>query len=178
MQTSDRTLASRYARALFACACDQGEEESVARDLKACARVLAAAGSLLRDPRVSTAEKKNLVMQIVGRQARPLTVDFLDLLIEEKRFNLVLLVAQDVEKLLAQKRQRARAKVRAARPLSDDDRRRLRERLERFAGCGVELEVEEDPDLLGGVSVRLGDWVLDGSLRGQLEGIKEAIGGD
>ena len=42
----------------------------------------------------------------------------------------------------------------------------------------MELEVEEDPDLLGGVSVRLGDWVLDGSLRGQLEGIKEAIGGD
>jgi F0F1-type ATP synthase delta subunit len=42
----------------------------------------------------------------------------------------------------------------------------------------VELDVQLEPELLGGVTVRLGDWVLDSSLRGQLQSLKEAIGGD
>ena len=68
--------------------------------------------------------------------------------------------------------------MRSARPLSPADRDRLRARLAAFAGAGVEMDEAQDPDLLGGVAVRLGDWVLDSSLSGRLENLKEAIGGD
>ena len=178
MQATDRSLAARYARALFQCACAQGQEAAVAADLWACAAALASALPLLRDPRVAAARKSSLVRESLGGKSAPLTADFLELLIDKKRFDLLALVAEDFVQLGLAKRRVARAKVRAARPLSDADRARLRERLEAFAGAGVELDVQEDPELLGGVSVRLGDWVLDSSLRGQLRRLKEAIGGD
>ena len=161
MQSCDRILAARYARALFA-----------------CAAALAGALPLLRDPRVAQAQKKSLVRGALQGRSAPLTADFLELLIDKKRFELLPAAARDFERLLERQRGVARARVRAARPLSDADRARLRQRLEAFAGTGVELDVAQDPELLGGVSVRLGDWVLDSSLRGQLRSLKEAIGGD
>ena len=177
MQAAERILAARYARALFDCAAARGEEAAVAADLEACAGALAQAMPLLRDPRVAAQRKTALVRDGV-QGAAPLTADFLALLIEKKRFALLPLVARHLGELLLRRRGVTRARVRAARPLSEADRRRLRERLAAFAGTEVELEVREDPELLGGVSVRLGDWLLDSSLRGQLDNLKEAIRGD
>jgi F-type H+-transporting ATPase subunit delta len=176
VKPADRTLAARYARALFQCACARGEETADAADLSACSAALAAALPLLRDPRVATADKKSLVRR--GLPQGSLLADFLELLIDKKRFDLLPLVAGEFGQLILKKRGVARARVRTARPLAEADRRRLLERLEAFAGCGVELELCEDPELLGGLTVRLGDWVLDSSLRGQLQNLKEAIRGD
>jgi F-type H+-transporting ATPase subunit delta len=175
--SADRRLAGRYARALFACAAARQEEAAVTADLSGGAGAMSAALPFLRDPRVPSAQKKSLVRESL-RGAAPLTVDFLEFLIDKKRFHLLAMVGQDMDKLLLQSRRLARARARSARPLSEADRKRLRETLESFAGVGVELDVETDPELLGGVSVRLGDWVLDSSLRGQLQHLKEAIGGD
>ena len=177
MTSAERLLAGRYARALFACAAARKEEAAVAADLQGGAAALSGAVALLRDPRVPAAQKKALVRDGL-RGASPLTADFLEFLIEKKRFGLLAKVAGDFEKLILQARRVVRARVRAASPLSEADRRRLRESLEAFTGAGVELDVTQDPELLGGVSVRLGDWVLDSSLRGQLQSLKEAIRGD
>ena len=178
MTSADRLLAGRYARALFACAAARKEEAAVGADLDGCSGALAAALPFLRDPRVSADRKKGLVRESLGQAAASLTADFLEFLIDKKRFGLLPVVARDFERLGLQARRLVRARVRSARPLAEADRKRLRARLEAFAGTGVELEFKEDPELLGGVSVRLGDWVLDGSLRGQLQSLKEAIGGD
>ncbi|MBI5241308.1 MAG: ATP synthase F1 subunit delta [Elusimicrobia bacterium] len=178
MTSAERCLAGRYARALFACAAARQSEAAVAADLAACVSALAGALPLLRDPRVSAARKKALVRESLGGAAAPLTADFLEFLIEKKRFALLPALAGDFDRLMLQSRGVVRARVRAARPLSEADRARLRQSLEKFAGTGVELDVRQDPELLGGVTVRLGDWVLDSSLRGQLQSLKEAIGGD
>ena len=178
MTSADRLLAGRYARALFAWAAARKEEAAVAADLQAGAAALSEALPLLRDPRVPAAQKVALVRDSLRGAAAPVTADFLEFLIEKKRFGLLPLVAADFDRLILQARRVVRARVRAARPLSEADRRRLRESLEAFAGTGVELDVAQDPELLGGVSVRLGDWVLDSSLRGQLQSLKEAIRGD
>ena len=178
MQAADRTLAERYARALFACAVERGAQAAVSADLNACAGALAGALPFLRDPRVPQAQKKALVRDGVQGKAAPLTADFLELLIDKKRFDLLPVVARDFEKLVNRKRGVVRARVRSARPLAPVDRDRLRARLEAFAGTGVEMDEAQDPDLLGGVAVRLGDWLLDSSLSGRLENLKEAIGGD
>jgi F-type H+-transporting ATPase subunit delta len=176
--SADRLLAGRYARALFACAAARREEPAVAEDLAAASGAVSRALPLLRDPRVPAAKKKGLVRESLHRAASPLTADFLELLIDKKRIGLLPTLAEDFEKLILRARRVVRAHVRAARPLSEADRQRLRESLEAFAGTGVELDMAQDPELLGGVSVRLGDWVLDSSLRGQLQSLKEAIRGD
>ena len=178
MTSAERLLAGRYARALFAWAAARKEEAAVAADLAACSGAWSQALPLLRDPRVPGAQKKGLVRDSLGGAAAPVTADFLEFLIDKKRFALLPKVAEDFDRLMLQARRVVRARVRAARPLSEADRERLRESLEAFAGSGVELDVQQDPELLGGVSVRLGDWVLDSSLRGQLQSLKEAIGGD
>ena len=178
MQAADRTLAERYARALFACAVERGEQAAVSADLNACAGALVGALPLLRDPRVPQAQKKALVRDGVQGKVSPLAADFLELLIDKKRFDLLPVVARDFGRLVDRERGVVRARVRSARPLAPADRDRLRARLEAFAGTGVEMDEEQDPDLLGGVAVRLGDWVLDSSLSGRLENLKEAIGGD
>lgn len=178
MTSADRILAGRYARALFACAAGRHEEAAVAADLAACSGALSLALPLLRDPRVPAARKKALVLESLRGAAAPATADFMEFLIEKKRFGLLPLVAEVFDRLILQARHVVRARVRSARPLSDPDRARLRRSLEEFAGTGVELQFQEDPELLGGVSVRLGDWVLDRSLRGQLQSLKEAIRGD
>ena len=178
MQAAERTLASRYARALFSCARERGEDAFVGADLESLSRVLKQAGAFFSDPRVSAVEKKKLVAESLGVQAAPLTRDFLELLMAEKRFPVLGLVAQDFAELARRQRGAVRASVRSARPLSPADRARLQARLEAFAGCGVEMEIAEDPELLGGVAVRLGDWVMDSSLKGRLDSLKEAIGGD
>ena len=178
MQAAARTLASRYARALFSCAREHGEEAAVGADLEASSLALSEAGAFFSDPRVAAVEKRKLVQDSLRAKAASLTMDFLELLMGEKRFVLLGLAAQDYAELSRRQRGAVRASVRSAGPLSAEDSRRLRKCLEAFSGCVVEMEVSEEPELLGGVAVRLGDWVMDSSLKGRLQSLKEAIGGD
>ena len=99
MTSAERLLAGRYARALFACAAARREEAAVAADLQAGAAALTGALPMLRDPRVGAAKKKSLVRE--GLQgAAPLTMDFLELLIDKKRFHLLPVVAQDMDNIV------------------------------------------------------------------------------
>ena len=84
-------------------------------------------------------------------------------------------IARVYGRLAADKRGVAKAVVRTARPLSADAQKTLSSHLKKFAGKDVELDVKEDPELIGGVTVKIGDWVLDSSLRGQLRRLRESF---
>jgi F-type H+-transporting ATPase subunit delta len=73
---------------------------------------------------------------------------------------------------------RAKARIRTAQPLTDAQRERLARALAARAGRAVELEVELDPALIGGLVAQLGDTVYDGSLRTQLLQLRSALLGD
>lgn len=178
MQASDRVLAQRYGKALFLAALAGGEEARVHADLGSAARSLQGAAAVLRHPRVSAAEKKKKVRELLSGSAAPLTIRFMELLIDKKRFELLPFVAGNIGKLIAEKNNTAKAVVRAARPLSAEVQQRLKDRLKAFAGKNIELEIKEDPEIIGGLIVRLGDWVLDSSLRGQLKTMREKINGN
>jgi F-type H+-transporting ATPase subunit delta len=70
--------------------------------------------------------------------------------------------------MLDAQRGTVRAHVRSAGRLGEAEQRRLTDDLRKFSGKEVILDVKESPELLGGVVVRMGDWVLDGSLQGKL----------
>jgi F-type H+-transporting ATPase subunit delta len=178
MQASDRVLAWRYARALFLAAVEKNEDGRVHQDLDASRRALLDSMPVLRHPRVSSAEKKKKIEDAVGKKVAPVTLKFLQLLIDKKRFDLLPMVASDLQKLIAEKNSVAKAQVRTARPLSADAQDKLKAKLKNFAGKNIELEIKEDPELIGGVVVRIGDWVLDSSLRGQLRHMKETLNGN
>ncbi len=178
MQSSDRALAWRYGKALFEAACDKKEEPRVQADLLGAQRAIADLQALLRHPRVTASEKKKKLEGALGGKVSPITLKFLELLIDKKRFNLLPAVIADLGVLIAEKNNTAKAIVRTARALSPEAQAKLKRGLASFSGKNVELEIKEDPDLIGGLVVRLGDWVLDSSLRGALRQMKEAFNGN
>lgn len=175
MQSGERVLAWRYGRALFAAAAAVGEENRVQQDLHAAQPALRDLAATLRHPRVAAADKKKKLEAALSGKISPLTLKFLVLLVTKKRFDLLPLVGVSLAKLVADKNNTAKAVVRAARPLSAEAQKILKDKLKLFAGRTVELEIKDDPELIGGVVVRLGDWVLDSSLRGQLRRLKENL---
>lgn len=177
MQSSDRVLAGRYASALFQAAAAKSEDQKVAADLGLAQKALLGRAASLRHPRVSVADKKKILRAELEGKVGATARRFLELLIEKKRYELFAMSAAVYGRLAADRRGVAKAVVRTARPLSDDARKTLASRLKIFAGKDVELEVKEDSDLIGGVSVKIGDWVLDSSLRGQLRRMRESMNG-
>ena len=178
MQASDRALAWRYSKALFQAACAKKEEARVQADLIGAKAAVLGLAAVLRHPQVSTADKKNKLDVALEGKVSATTLRFLELLIEKKRFDLLPAISADMGKLVAEKNNTAKAQVRTAGPLSADAQAKLKRGLSTFAGKDVELDIKEDPELIGGLVVRLGDWVLDSSLRGQLRKMKETINGN
>ena len=178
MQSSDRVLAWRYGKALFQAAAAKNEEAKVQQDLQHAHSAILELMPTLRSPRVSNADKKKKLESALGSKVSATTTRFLGLLIDKKRFDLLPMVVSDLGKLVNEKNNVVKAVVRAARPLSAEAQQNLKDKLKNFAGKNIELEIKEDPEIIGGVVVRLGDWVLDSSLRGQLRKLKETINGN
>ncbi|MBI5630510.1 MAG: ATP synthase F1 subunit delta [Elusimicrobia bacterium] len=175
MKATDRVLAWRYAKALFLAACAKGVEGRVQSDLQGSHGALLDILPALRHPLTPALEKKRRIRQALERKVGDMALSFLELLVDKKRFELLPLIASDLGKLIAEKNNEAKAHVRAARALSAQDQERLKSALRKFTGKNIELEIKEDPEIIGGVVVRLGDWVLDSSFRGQLRSLREAL---
>lgn len=177
MQASDRLLAKRYAQALFEAAQKSGETERVRKDLVGVARALRDRMKSFQHPLIPIEKKKKMHRQAV-RGASPLTERFLDLLIEKKRWSLLTTIGASLDKLLDEERKLLRAQVRTALPLGEFDQQKLRRSLEKFTGRAVHLNLKREPALIGGVVVRIGDWVLDASLSNQLRRLRESFIGE
>ncbi len=178
MQASDRVLAGRYASALFQAAAAKGEDQKVSADLGTARDLLLDLAAPLRHPRVSIADKKKLLRAKLDGKIGPTTQRFLELLIEKKRYELFAMIAAVFARLAADKRGVAKAHVRTAAPLSADAQKTLAARLKIFAGKDIELEVKEDPELIGGVAGKIGDWVRDYTRSGHLRRMRERINGN
>ena len=175
MQASDRVLAGRYAAALFQAAAAKNEEQKVQADLGSAHKLLLDEMNALRHPRVPLASKKKLLADALDGRVGATTLRFLELLVDKKRFDLMVMVASNYARLAADKRGAAKAIVRTAVPLSPEAQKTLAAKLKIFVGKDIELDVKEDLELIGGVTVKIGDWVLDSSLRGQLRRMRESI---
>jgi F-type H+-transporting ATPase subunit delta len=76
---------------------------------------------------------------------------------------------------MEEKKNKAKADVFVWRALDAQTRKNLEAQLAQFSGKQVELNIKEEPNLIGGIKVRLGDWVMDSSLRGRLQRMKESF---
>lgn len=175
---TERTIARRYVRALFELALEQGAADAVLADLTRLLEALAQAParlSTLLDPRAAAAAKRGVVEQALGGSARPLTQDFCRLLIDRKRERLLLLAAQEFAVLLREQRGEAVAEVVSAAPLDGEARVALTARLGELTRRKVTLQESVDASLLGGVRVKVGSMLLDGSARRRLAGMRDEL---
>jgi len=168
-----RPLARRYARAIFQMAIAADQAPTVGRDLDGAARVYAGnpvLGRFLNNPKIRISDKKDLLTGVLDRcGAGELCQRFLASLLDRGRLSQLPEVAAGYRNLLEEAENRATAEVSSARPLSPGETDALAAALGRITRRKIGLDVTVDPGLLGGVVVRIGSVVYDGSLRGQLD---------
>jgi F-type H+-transporting ATPase subunit delta len=161
-----------YAEALFSVAEAEDALEAVEDELFRFARALEGEQRLrdaLTDPALPPERKRAVLADVLGERANPHTVNLLGFIVEQGRARDLSAIADELAVLAAERRQSAVAEVRTAIPLDAERRARLADALGGATGRKVELKVVVDPSVVGGVVARVGDQVIDGSIRRRLE---------
>lgn len=167
-----------YARAMFSVAEAEDALDEVEDELFRFARALETQHELrdaLTDPRLPAERKRAVLVELLGERAHPVTLNLLGFVIDQGRARDLGAIVDELVALAAEQRQSAVAEVRTAVPLDAAHRDRLAEALERATGRKVELKVVVDPAVVGGVVAKVGDQVIDGSVRRRLELARERL---
>ena len=171
-------LSRRYTRALFQLAREAGEEEEIGQEIERFFSVYNGSDleKVLINPAFAVPARKNILSQVTqSQQLSDLTVNFLSLLLERDRLIQLTGIVSCYRRLLNEAKGRVEAKVVSTNPLDPALVEQLRERLRGLAGKEILLQQETNPSLLGGLWVELEGKVYDGSIRTQLEKMKQRI---
>lgn len=169
---------SGYAAGLLELARAEGVVTRVGDELYRIARALETSSDLrltLGDPRLPLERKQGIATDLLGGRVLPLTLNLVNLVVAGGRSRDLPAIADELAALAAAERDRAIAEVRTAFELDEETVQRLAAALSRATGKQVEVKTVIDPSLLGGVVARVGDTVIDGSLRHRLEGLRQAL---
>lgn len=157
-----------------------GELDRVEDELFAFSQAVAGSAELqmaLTDPSVPASAKATLVRTLLEGKATAASVGILAYAMGHLRGRRADAVIADLMDLAAEQRDRSVAQVRVARALEADQARRLAAALSRLTGRDVRLNVAVDPEVIGGVSVRIGGEVIDATVAGRLEQARRALVG-
>jgi len=175
------SLAGRYASALFDLARDQRQIESVGNSLDALGQALLDSkdfAELVSSPLVSRDEAGKAFAAIAPQlKLDPITTNFLGVLARNGRKNELRAVIRAFRRLASEHRGETAAEVVTARPLNDDQVAALKTQLRARAGRDVAIEAIVDPDILGGIVVKLGSQQIDASIRTKLNRLAQAMKG-
>lgn len=167
-----------YAQALFSIAEAEDALEAVEDELFRFARAVERESSLretLTDPALPVERKKAVLRDILDERASTHTVSILGFLVEQGKARELTAIVDGLVELAAERRKAAVAEVRTAVPLTDKHKKALAKALEQATGKKVALKVVVDPSVVGGVVARVGDQVIDGSIRRRLEIARERM---
>ncbi len=167
-----------YATAMFAVAQAEGVLDEVEDQLFRFARVLDSSDELrqtITDAGLPPERRQGIVEDLLGGRALPLTASLVGFVVAAGRAReLPAIIDRVVERAAAARRQVV-AEVRSSIPLDEDQCRRLAHALSSNLGKQVEVKVVVDPTVLGGLSARVGDTVIDGTVRHRLELLRESL---
>ena len=173
-------MAGRYASALFDLARDQKAIDSVAADLKTFDLLVAGSPDLqrlVRSPAFSAEEQTRALAAVLDKAGvKGLAANFLKLVATKRRLFAVRDMIAGYGQLVDAAKGVKRAEVTVAEPLADAHLAALKDALRQVSGGqSVELSVKVDPSIIGGLVVRLGSRMVDGSLRTKLNSIRNRM---
>jgi F-type H+-transporting ATPase subunit delta len=172
-------LAERYAAALFDLADERRMLDGVASDLRQLRAMLHGSGDflrLIRSPILSRDQQGKAIGVLAERAGLSTLVrDFLAVVARNRRLFAVPAMIETFLSKLAARRGEVTAQVTAARPLSDAQLGALSEQLHRTIGSKVTVDVRVDPGLIGGLVVKLGSRMVDGSIKSKLQRLQLAM---
>jgi F-type H+-transporting ATPase subunit delta len=170
-------LAQVYARALFEVAREHGKLDLLREQLGQFADALAANRELavfFFSPYFSTKEKREGLARVLEGADENL-MNFLDLLIDNHRMPVIFRIRQQYERLWEEENRLLSVEITSAVELDPATAESLGKRIGERAGRRVQLAAHVDPDILGGIVVRIGNSILDASIRNRLEQLRRLV---
>lgn len=169
------TIARNYAEALLSLARKAGDLAGWGRLLGDVARAVEQDVRLrrfLEAPQVGAADKKAVLERALADRAPRMFVRFLQKLVDNRRQNMIPAIATEYFNLVDEAEGRVHARVTVARPVDEAGESAIARELSRALGKTVVPHLTVDPEILGGVVVRVGDTVMDGSVRRRLQSLR------
>ncbi len=171
-------IAQKYAQAIYELACEKNMLEQVEEQLKMVAAMLAEHSDLatfLYHPLIQAQAKRELITRVFVQDLADFVHTFLLLLVDKRRETLLPDIMKEFKMLANQARNIVEADVTVAMPLHDAEQLALSQKLGAITGKNVLLRISVDERILGGVIVKIGDKLIDGSVSRQLEMLKSAL---
>ena len=167
-----------YSQALFTIACEENDAEKYYEELKLIRDVFKSEPEyliLLSSPNLSTEEKLSCLDSAFSPFVSEYTLSFLKLLVQKGHISKFDICLEDYEKLYNLKCKTRIARVVSAVELTDGEKAKIKESLEKKWSVCVNLVCETDESILGGIIIETEDTVIDGSLKSKLRDVKDVI---
>ena len=172
-------ISKRYAKALFSLGQEDGNFEQYGRDLTQFTKFCqdnVDFRQVIANPVFAVEDRKKVLKIVLDKGDFSDSVkNFLNLLLDKNRMGAIEAITEYYSRLTDVVSNIARAEIITAMPLKEGALRRIERCLEGFTSKKIKSEVREDKGLIGGIVAKVGDLVLDGSVKAQLEGLKESF---
>lgn len=170
-------IARRYAEAVFGLALKQNTLDRTLEDVKEIAQLFAIRklAYLLREPKIPAQRKETAIRQALASRVLPTSLNLALLVVQRELVDFMQNIAKELEQLVLDYRNEAVAEVTTAAPMDEAQRAQVVQALERSTGKTVRMQTRVDPNILGGVVARVGDQVIDGSVRQRLSALQQQL---
>jgi F-type H+-transporting ATPase subunit delta len=172
-------IARRYAKALLLIGKEDGQTEQYRQELDGVAKLMAeqtALADAITNPLYNANERKKVFQGILGKlDLSKVMSAFLMLLFEKGRVGFLISINEFFQKLADELKGVAQASLVSATELSAETIEKIRSALSKRTGKEIVLDVQQDPGLIGGIVTKIGDLVLDGSIKTQLLNMRESL---
>jgi F-type H+-transporting ATPase subunit delta len=172
-------VAKRYAQALFELGSEGSNVAGLTEDIKKIASAYQASAELrsaVDNPLVSESQRLAVMKELADKLAlSPTAKNAIGFITTRRRIAALPLIAKELARMSDERSGIVRATVTSAAPLSETYFQKLQREVERLTGKKVLLERKQDPSLIAGVVVRIGDRVIDGSAKARLEQVRQQL---
>jgi F-type H+-transporting ATPase subunit delta len=174
----NNTIARRYARAIFDIAREQNGIEKFSRDLKSIVDLIEENPDMRKivyGRLVPVEAKKEIIREILPGDTDRMLVNFLFLILDKGREQYLTGIFEAYDRLAAEEKMIIPAEVTSAIPLTEEQVAKLESKLSGLTGKSVKVKINVEPALMGGITVRIGDTVYDGSIAKKLDLLNEHL---
>lgn len=171
-------LVHGYAEALFKVAQTEGDLDRVEDELFRVGKLLESNHELkqaLSDQALDRAQRVKILEELLAEKVSPHTLGLMTFIVAQGRGRQLPQILEELSLIAAEARMHVLAEVRTAVPLDDGQRAQLADALSKATGKTVELKVLVDESVIGGIYAKVGDTIIDGTVKRRLEQLKEQV---